>query len=153
MPKDTETPTEVALDAQRATRLSKLYLAFCQDPLNDQFDDSRFCSEQSISLKQLEVLKTSDILRSISQSEFTDKQLRSTVDNILRKANRLLAAGTVGPKSMEGLMNAFTNLLKQKQLLAGNPTERIEIDDLRKKSPEDLHRWLMHSLSGKLARN
>lgn len=141
------------LDPRRAARLAKLYIAFQQDPANAQFDDSFFCTEQSISIDQLKILKTSEVLRKIATSPFTNKHARISVDNVIRQVNSILASKDIQPKSLEGLINAFTNLLKHQQLLQGKPTERIAIEDLKKKPPEEIHRWLMANLSGRLARN
>ncbi len=153
VPPQVAPPPTLTSDEQEA--VIKKYIAFRRDPTNDQFEDSLFCSENSVGLDTLKMLKNTDTMRRINNSPYTDKQLRCTVDHLLRQTNQILTNGehSIPVKSLEGLLNAFTNLIKQQQLIRGKPTERIAVEDLRKKEPAELHRYLMGQLKGMLSRN
>ncbi len=138
--KETTTKTDLEVKA--------LYLAFRLDPINDKYNDTMFLSRNSIPMSQLErvVALNPDIADTIDRREIGNKDIQLLSNKILQQCYNTLLEGKVSAKSYEGLLNAANNLLKTIQLITGNPTERVEIKDLEKKTPEELHRFVMGRL-------
>jgi hypothetical protein len=124
------------------------YIAFRSNTVNDRFDDSVFCSENSVSLDQLKSIKTPEVLRRIFQRPVGDQEFFNLLDQLTRLCYHKALAKEIPVKSFEGLVNAITNLLKQKQLSTGKPTEIVEYKELAKKTPEELHTIMMGYLRG-----
>ena len=139
-------PNEIKSDLE----VKQLYLAFRLDPINDKHNDAAFCSRNSIATYQLErvILNNSDIADVIDRREIDDSQIQLLSNKILQQAYQYLLEGKVSPKSYEGLLNAANNFLKTIQLISGKPTERIKIEDLEKKTPEELHTYIMDRIRG-----
>ena len=137
-------------DPVRDASLAEDYIKFRIDPINDQFDDSLFCSEPGISDVTLNRIKTIDVLRKISQSQITPDALKGNIDRLMRQVNKRTHEKELPIKSLEGIINAFCSLLKQYQLANDKPTERIAVrgEDLNNKTTQELHDLLMGHFRG-----
>jgi hypothetical protein len=137
------TPTEIAALQTKFKDLVERYIQFRVDPTNDRYADTKFCSENGIDVTLLEKLKTIEVMKRIHGHALEPKEIDETVNTLLRLAyGKSIQERTPPIKSLEGLLNAFVNLLKIQQLQAGNPTERISIEDLREKTADEVHSFI-----------
>ncbi len=145
MPK-VKAPIAPPLSEAQRVAIAEKYLAFRSNPLNDRFEDAKFCSENSVSLDNLEKIKSIEFSHKVDSVPLTEQNSHQNAEILARKINQLWMQRALPVKSLEGLTNAYTNLLKQLALLRGAPTERIEFSEVKKKTPAETHRWLMQYL-------
>ena len=122
------------------------YIEFRSDAINDRFDDCVFCTENAVTIVKLKALKTPDVIRTIFNRPIGEDQFFKLLEQLTRLSYDKALNGKIPIKSFEGLINAITALLKQRQLSTGKPTEIVEYEDLRKKTPAELHSFIMGQL-------
>lgn len=126
--------------------IKEKYIAFHSDPANIQFNDAYFCSINSISLDHLrDVIKEfpAEIAKAVKGREVTDNELSTLLGLLTRLCYEKAFKDKIKPKSLEGLVNAIVALMKQRGLESGKPTEIIEFKELEKKTPNELHTYVM----------
>ena len=126
--------------------IQKKYVEFRYDTLNDRFDDSVFCSENSVTIDKLKSLKSPEVIRAIFNRPIGEDQFFILLEQLTRLSYDRALNGRIPVKSFEGLINAITQLLKQRQLSAGKPTEIVKYEELKKKTPAELHSFIMGQL-------
>ena len=126
--------------------IQKKYIEFRCDTLNDRFDDSVFCSENSVTIDKLKSLKSPEVIRAIFNRPIGEDQFFILLEQLTRLSYDRALNGRIPVKSFEGLINAITQLLKQRQLSAGKPTEIVKYEELKKKTPAELHSFIMGEL-------
>lgn len=126
--------------------IQKKYIEFRCDTLNDRFDDSVFCSENSVTIDKLKSLKSPEVIRAIFNRPIGEDQFFILLEQLTRLSYDRALNGRIPVKSFEGLINAITQLLKQRQLSAGKPTEIVKYEELKKKTPAELHSFIMGQL-------
>ena len=122
------------------------YIAFRSDPFNLRFEDSKFCSENGISVDRLNKLKTMDVEKLIHSKPLTEMHMRSTVEQLMLLLHKIVIREDAPVKSLEGAVNAFTNLYKQHRLQMGQPTEIIDIESMEKRPVEEVQQSLLSTL-------
>lgn len=122
------------------------YIEFRCDTINDRFDDCVFCTENGVSIDKLKSLKTPDVLRAIFNRPVSEDQFFKLLEQLTRLSYDKALNGKIPIKSFEGLISAITSLLKQRQLSTGRPTEIVKYEELKKKTPAELHSFIMGEL-------
>ncbi len=118
--------------------IQEKYIEFRSDTLNDRFDDCVFCTENAVPINRLKQLKTPDVIRSIFKRPVGEDQFFNLLEQLTRLGYDKALNGKIPVKSFEGLINAITNLLKQRQLSTGRPTEIVKYEELEKKTPAEV---------------
>ena len=126
------------------------YIAWRNDPINDQFDDAVFCFEvdapNTIDISRLKMLKTPPVLRAIKRNPVKEDAFHMLLQQTLRMIYSKCLSGELEFKSLEGGLTCLTGLLKQYQLDKGKPTEIVKYEELKGKTPQELHQILMREL-------
>ena len=123
-----------------AEDIKSKYLAWKKE--NPDKGDIVFCTDQDITIFTLQ-----EVLKEVSASEVSEEEIQTNLNRITRSTFNKLLSGELEGKSFEGVLNALTAFLKQLDLRAGKPTERIElIEDLEKKTPDELDAFIMGRL-------
>lgn len=127
--------------------ISSAYIKFRSEPKNIKLKDQYFCNQYGISLATLQKIKDLDpsIESTINGRPVTDDELSGFMGLLTRLCYEKAFAENIPVKSLEGLANALVNLMKQRQLETGRPTEIITIkeDELKKKTPTERYQMLM----------
>lgn len=135
--------------------IKERYIAFRSDPANIQHNDLFFTDLNSISLDRLKrvIKENPDITKKIFDQPVTDIEVSTLLGLVTRLSYEKAFRDKIPVKSWEGLMNAIVNLLKQRGLESGRPTEIIKYEELEKKTPEELHAHIMSMLRRPFDRN
>ncbi len=135
--------------------IKQLYIAFRADPANIQFNDICFCSTNSITIDRLRsiVERDPEVYRKINSPEVTDTELSTFLGLLTRLCYKKAFVDNIQVKSLEGLVTAITSLMKQRQLASGKPTEIVKYEELEKKTPDQLHEYIMGRLRRPFAEN
>ena len=126
--------------------IQKKYIEFRSDAMNDRFHDSVFCNENKLCLDELNLIKTPDVIREIFNRPVNEDQFFKLLEQLTRLSYDKALNGKIPVKSFEGLVNAIAQLLKQRNLSTGKPTEIVKYEDLKKKTPMELHSFIMGEL-------
>ena len=126
--------------------IQEKYIEFRSDTLNDRFDDCVFCTENAVTIDKLKSLKTPEVIRAIFNRPVGEDQFFNLLEQLTRLSYHKALNGKIPVKSFEGLINAITQLLKQRQLSTGKPTEIVKYEELKKKTPAELHSFIMGEL-------
>jgi len=126
--------------------IQEKYIEFRCDAMNDRFDDCVFCTENHVTIDQLRSLKTPDVIRAIFNRPVNEDQFFKLLEQLTRLSYDKALNGKIPVKSFEGLINAIAQLLKQRNLSTGKPTEIVKYEDLKKKTPMELHSFIMGEL-------
>ena len=128
-------------------QIKKEYIAFRSNPANVKITDQGFCEKQGIAVARLQHIKEIDagIDITIASREVTDGELSMFLGLLTRLLYEKAFTEKIPVKSLEGLANALVNLMKQRSLETGKPTEifKIKIDELKKKTPQELNQHLL----------
>ena len=124
------------------------YIAFRSDPANIQFNDIFFSSTFGVPAQDLRrvIDEHPDIAQAIAAREVTDAELSTLLGLITRLCYEKAFVDKPKVKSLEGLVGAIVALMKQRQLESGKPTEIIKYEELEKKTPDELHSYVMGML-------
>ena len=119
--------------------LKSLYLEWKKD--NAGKPDTVFCADHDITIFVLQQALE------VSSSEVSEQEIQENINKITRNTFNKLLSDELPAKSYEGVLNALTAFLRQLDLRAGRPTERIEIvEELEKKTPEELDAFILGRL-------
>jgi len=119
--------------------IKQRYTAFRADPANLQFNDFYFCNINSITISRFKEIIDKNTEYGIETRGVTDAELSKCMGLLTRVCYEKALIRRLPVKSLEGLVNAIVNLMKQRQLETGKPTEILQIKDseLAGKSTEE----------------